>query len=438
MNKIKYVKLEQSDGSYSDSIPLAVDANYVDVNGSTLTNVLSNKAEKSAVEAIASGSPAGVYSTIAELTSADPDHNRIYVVNSTGHWYYYKNNTWEDGGVYQASINPNFDGLKELTIDTFYDDNDFNVNWEQGAVNLSGSNQNSDVTIRTNKYIKVYKGSKVKPLNSYKMRVAMYSYPLVANFIENNIDGYTTEEYEIPRDCYIKVSLRNSGETSIIPENAENNIQFSFYTTYIKDDVKNNEENIENLLNNAGKYINDSSLWIQGSWNNQTGQVQETISTSRIRTPILPLNIQTIELKENIMAFILGWDKDNNFLGALNQTTKEFQKTYNNWWGGQQKLDLKPYLKLGYKFALVLAHLNTSTNISIEEGNKVIFYYNSIEELENDNKITTKINNYENGYFYEWSGIRRNSTNFVRNFEFLENSVEKIECKENYLFYLYA
>lgn len=46
MDKIKYVKLEQSDGSYSDNIPLAVDADHVDVNGNTLTKTLSNKANK--------------------------------------------------------------------------------------------------------------------------------------------------------------------------------------------------------------------------------------------------------------------------------------------------------------------------------------------------------------------------------------------------------
>lgn len=49
MDKIKYVKLEQPDGSYSDNIPLAVDADHVDVNGNTLTNELNNKATKAEV-----------------------------------------------------------------------------------------------------------------------------------------------------------------------------------------------------------------------------------------------------------------------------------------------------------------------------------------------------------------------------------------------------
>lgn len=54
------------------------------------------------ITAVASGSPAGVYATVTALTEADPDHSKIYVVSANGHWYYYKNNQWTDGGVYQA------------------------------------------------------------------------------------------------------------------------------------------------------------------------------------------------------------------------------------------------------------------------------------------------------------------------------------------------
>ena len=37
MDKLKYIKLEQEDGSYSESIPLSVDADHVDINGHSLT-----------------------------------------------------------------------------------------------------------------------------------------------------------------------------------------------------------------------------------------------------------------------------------------------------------------------------------------------------------------------------------------------------------------
>ena len=105
MDKIKYVKLEQPDGSYSDNIPLAVDADHVDVNGNTLTNVLGNKADnadidnlQSQINSLASGSPL-VASSVSEMT----DTTRVYVNTTNGHWYYYNGTEWTDGGVYQAS-----------------------------------------------------------------------------------------------------------------------------------------------------------------------------------------------------------------------------------------------------------------------------------------------------------------------------------------------
>lgn len=56
------------------------------------------------ITAVASGSPAGVYATVSDLTTADPDHSKIYVVSADGHWYYYANSQWNDGGIYQATV----------------------------------------------------------------------------------------------------------------------------------------------------------------------------------------------------------------------------------------------------------------------------------------------------------------------------------------------
>lgn len=60
------------------------------------------------VTSVASGSPAGVYETLTDLTNADPNHNRIYLVSSTNHWYYYNttSNTWTDGGLYLSNQTP--------------------------------------------------------------------------------------------------------------------------------------------------------------------------------------------------------------------------------------------------------------------------------------------------------------------------------------------
>ena len=109
MDKLKYIKLENEDGSYSDSIPLAVDSDYVDVNGSTLTNELANKAStefvnsninnlNNKIKSLASGSPL-VASSISEMI----DTSKIYVNTTDGNWYYYDGNNWEIGGIYQST-----------------------------------------------------------------------------------------------------------------------------------------------------------------------------------------------------------------------------------------------------------------------------------------------------------------------------------------------
>lgn len=55
------------------------------------------------VNSIASGSPKGVYPTVSDLRSAFPNGNsNIYVVSEDGNWYYWDND-WTNGGVYQST-----------------------------------------------------------------------------------------------------------------------------------------------------------------------------------------------------------------------------------------------------------------------------------------------------------------------------------------------
>ena len=53
---------------------------------------------QSQISGLASGAPIPVSST-AGMT----DHNKIYVNTTNGYWYYYDGDSWEQGGVYQAS-----------------------------------------------------------------------------------------------------------------------------------------------------------------------------------------------------------------------------------------------------------------------------------------------------------------------------------------------
>lgn len=209
MDKIKYVKLEQSDGSYSDSIPLAVDSDYVDVNGNTLTNELNNKATKDEVQAVASGSPAGVYATVTALTEADPDHSRIYVVSADGHWYYYGNSQWNDGGPYQAiSLENNSIKKEKLNNDIFEKDiiSFSNIELNSNTRNSFGKFFYFNCTKNKQHVLKI-KGNFNTSENVNRVVQAML---VIGDSISNDGTNTNTIAYEV-------YSL-NAGETSFIKE----------------------------------------------------------------------------------------------------------------------------------------------------------------------------------------------------------------------------
>ena len=57
------------------------------------------------MSSVASGSPKGVYSTIADLQTAYPTGtDGIYVVSANGHWYYWNGSAWTDGGAYLSNL----------------------------------------------------------------------------------------------------------------------------------------------------------------------------------------------------------------------------------------------------------------------------------------------------------------------------------------------
>lgn len=52
--------------------------------------------------AAGTASPAGTYANLAALTSANPDHGKIYITLDDGNWCYHNGSAWVAGGVYQA------------------------------------------------------------------------------------------------------------------------------------------------------------------------------------------------------------------------------------------------------------------------------------------------------------------------------------------------
>ena len=90
---------------------------------------------------VASGAPSGVYATVSALTTADPDHSKIYVVTADGKWYYYNGSQWTAGGTYQSV------GIGDFSISyqklTPFNNGLQGVTWSNGFI-ASANNQDHD------------------------------------------------------------------------------------------------------------------------------------------------------------------------------------------------------------------------------------------------------------------------------------------------------
>ena len=85
-------------------------------NTTDIEGLKTTKADKEMITNIINGSVKGVYANLAALQAAYPTGAQgIYVTSDNGHWYYY-NNGWKDGGVYQAA---GFDNEFNLKTDIF-------------------------------------------------------------------------------------------------------------------------------------------------------------------------------------------------------------------------------------------------------------------------------------------------------------------------------
>ena len=171
-----------------------------------------------------SGSPKGVYATLQDLTSANPDHNYIYVVSDNGYWYYYDSSlgTWASGGVYQASSFPEVTDIRDAYYDYTYDTagdsvrsqckilnekiND-NMNYKGNIINYFNPKNIVEGYWINN----VNKPSVIEPLNY-----------MIYNFVEIDRPGYYCFKWpnqSIGANSY-KTSLYDKAKNYIGPTNA--------------------------------------------------------------------------------------------------------------------------------------------------------------------------------------------------------------------------
>ena len=82
-------------------------------NTNELTSLIAN-----ALASIGDGSPKAVFANVNELQSSYPTGSKgIYITSDNGHWWYWDNSKWADGGQYQSAVvNREVESLLSNTI----------------------------------------------------------------------------------------------------------------------------------------------------------------------------------------------------------------------------------------------------------------------------------------------------------------------------------
>lgn len=269
MDKLKYVKLKQDDGTYTDKIPLSVDGNYIDINNDTLTHAFNavqaqtlNNTE--AIKSLANGSPKGVYATTADLVNANPVTG-VYIVSANGHIYSWTHNgsTTVDLGVYQATALEEQDNIalqkineyKEYDIDTL---NLFQTYWMKGY-NLNTDTgeiyKDTDTRMAIKDFIPVNYNQryalkfKNMPFPNGKITIIYGCYDSTYNYLGSRADSMTfssTGEIEWKKintqtsnvkfyenTAFLKLCFR-TGQIGIVPDSYIN-LQTFFYSYELGD-----------------------------------------------------------------------------------------------------------------------------------------------------------------------------------------------------------
>lgn len=120
------------------------------------------------------GSPRGTYASLSALQSTFPSGAQgVYVCSDNGHWYYY-NNGWQDGGIYQAievsdgSITPKKTNFIEYSNQLF-NKNDVVVgyyNYSTGAMSTNNSYRCNKVIVNGQKTLTINKLCHIAYFNS--------------------------------------------------------------------------------------------------------------------------------------------------------------------------------------------------------------------------------------------------------------------------------
>lgn len=263
------------DGSLTILIKNYVDPKFNELS-TEVNNTINNQNGKiydieNKVNSVASGSPAGVYDTIASLQQADPDHSKIYLVKADGEWYFYNQATsqWKNGGVYQATSN-------QKQVDTIQDDIDLlstNTNVGSVLLNKIGTSSGGNIQLTTNNGFDLLKIDLANyDLGNKKIKTNFYAAGYLYAVLYTNGTQIIKQEYlhtsEQPNEQRTNIELT-------IPDNCTNIYINSGKDGYLNAYVETVDETVEsiNYVKELRNYISIISEYKKGYYSTSGGRV---------------------------------------------------------------------------------------------------------------------------------------------------------------------
>ena len=198
------------------------------------------------VSSAISGTPKGVYATVSDLTTADPNHDYIYLVLADGKWYYYNGANWAAGGVYQ-SAGIGYGAVEASNLSSSIQNALYikspSITWTDGEYffnNGSYSNvgfcKSNPIQLAKNETIRVKAQGYNQNVNIFTL-VTSENVPTQVDRVLCTDSTFKYYEYTAFEDCYISIcsTVSNRIDDLIIYKNID-----SFKTEFISIDITKN------------------------------------------------------------------------------------------------------------------------------------------------------------------------------------------------------
>lgn len=239
-------------------------------------NQLNTKATNIALNAVASGSPKGVYASVSALQTSFPTGNtNIYVVTADGGWYYWNGTAWTKGATYQStglsagSVAEDRTTFFKKSTKNLLNPTTANIGYflSSGALTAGSYNTTDYIPVSAStsyvanqqaRFVEYYDSGKSYLTGSVSQNVAGFTTPANASFIRlsfpSNFDLYKTQVEQgtvsSAFDSYYKFNYPTSSDL-ILTNKAVQEKATTFFTISTKNLFNPNTPNNGYFLNNG-------------------------------------------------------------------------------------------------------------------------------------------------------------------------------------------